>query len=53
MELVEAAELAAGASFVPFDSHVDNFDSRDDGLRASAHMPMLPHSQVFLMHFHC
>ena len=31
-----------------FDSHVDNFDSRDDGLRASAHMANVPtQSSVF------
>ena len=42
------ASLTAGPSFVLFDSHVDKFYSRDDGLRASAHMANVPtQSSVF------
>ena len=31
MEPVEAASLAADPSFVLLDSHIDEFDSKDDG----------------------
>ena len=48
IEPVEVASLTAGPSFVLFDSHVDKFYSRDDGLRASAHMANVPtQSSVF------
>ena len=48
MEPVEAASLAADPSFVLFDSHIDDFDSRDDGLGASAYTTnVLVQSSVF------
>ena len=42
------ASLAADPSFVLFDSHVDNFDSRDNGLGVSAYTTnVLMQSSVF------
>ena len=47
MEPVKAASLAADPSFVLLDSHIDEFDSKDDG-GVSAHMTTVPaQSNVF------
>ena len=47
MEPVEVASLAADPSFVLLNSHIDKFDSKDDG-GVSAHMTTVPtQSNVF------
>ena len=47
MEPVKAASLAADPSFVLLDSHIDKFDSKDDG-GVSAHTTTVPaQSNVF------
>ena len=45
---VEVASLAADPSFVLFNSHINHFDTRDDELRASAHVTnVFTQSSVF------